>query len=212
MGPLRSCFCGATDQRYRCSDERNVTGQSCGGPCDRKLKCGAHRCAQACHVGACAPCAVETTSLCYCGADVRQILCGTGKAAPAVARNDARAPASSEPLPRAFSCGAVCGDLLECAHHRCAAPCHSGPCVPCARSPAVITHCPCGKVPLGVGVDGDDVEAASPSIALCLGAVRTSCEDPIPSCGQACGKLMACGVHRCTLPCHEGACGRAAVL
>jgi transcriptional repressor NF-X1 len=208
MGPLRSCFCGATDQRYRCSDERNVTGQSCGGPCDRKLKCGAHRCAQACHAGACAPCAVETTSLCYCGADVRQILCGTGKAAPAVARNDARAPASSEPLPRVFSCGAACGDLLECAHHRCAAPCHSGPCAPCSRSPAVITHCPCGKVPLGVGVDG---EAASPSIALCLGAVRTSCEDPIPSCGQACGKLMACGVHRCTQPCHEGACGACTV-
>ena len=51
LGPLRSCYCGQTDYRAQCSDERNTRGSSCGNVCDAPLDCGNHRCSRVCHPG-----------------------------------------------------------------------------------------------------------------------------------------------------------------
>jgi transcriptional repressor NF-X1 len=217
LGPLRSCWCGATDFRVRCADDRSLAGQSCGGVCGRKLGCGEHRCQQLCHAGECAPCNVQDWSRCYCGGAVRALPCGAGITADAHVRNDKRADAAlpadtaavaGQVLPRAFACDAPCDDLLDCGQHRCLELCHSGACKPCALSPQLVTHCPCGKVRLGVAADGAAPAADSPpSISLCERTRRTSCKDAIPTCGQTCDKLMSCGVHRCRRACHSGACG-----
>ncbi|XP_077241128.1 NF-X-like 1 [Tasmannia lanceolata] len=85
-----------------------------------------------------------------------------------------------------FSCNSVCGKTLDCGHHNCSETCHPGPCGECEFLPARIHTCYCGKTPLQIE--------------------RKSCLDPIPTCSQACGKLLHCGSHHCKETCHEGDC------
>src|SRR5690349_2045801 len=37
-------------------------------------------------------------------------------------------------------------------------------------------------------------------------ALRSSCVDPIPLCGQICDKVKQCGKHTCHRECHTGPC------
>ncbi|PNH12668.1 NF-X1-type zinc finger protein [Tetrabaena socialis] len=60
--------------------------------------------------------------------------------------------------------------------------CHSGPCGECPS--AGERTCPCGRV----SHEG------------------LSCADKVPTCGETCGRLLACGVHRCRDRCHHGEC------
>jgi hypothetical protein len=60
--------------------------------------------------------------------------------------------------------------------------CHVGKCGVCPFSG--IRSCPCGKQTY----DG------------------MSCADKVPTCGETCGKLLPCGVHRCQDRCHQGEC------
>ena len=34
------------------------------------------------------------------------------------------------------------------------------------------------------------------------------CTDDIPTCGDTCGKMLACGIHSCPERCHTGPCGK----
>lgn len=77
-----------------------------------------------------------------------------------------------------FSCGDLCGRFLGCGLHKCEEECHFGECGPCPLLPESVTHCPCGKSPLA------SIEGAKP---------RLSCSDPVPTCGETCGKLLQCG-------------------
>ncbi len=92
-----------------------------------------------------------------------------------------------------FSCNQTCDALLSCKLHRCTRECHpwEGPGGhECPRSPRVVTRCPCGKK--------TQAELGS--------RPRTRCTDPVATCGGVCGRLLACGVHRCYWRCHEGPC------
>eukprot|EP01117_Protostelium_nocturnum_P015566 TRINITY_DN6052_c0_g4_i4.p1 TRINITY_DN6052_c0_g4~~TRINITY_DN6052_c0_g4_i4.p1 ORF type:complete len:1098 (+),score=309.46 TRINITY_DN6052_c0_g4_i4:146-3439(+) len=84
------------------------------------------------------------------------------------------------------SCGESCGKQRKgtSCPHSCTETCHPGPCPPCsALSPP--HHCFCAKI-----------------------QYRTRCgeKDNGKSCGEKCGKLLSCGLHRCSQVCHDGQC------
>lgn len=74
-----------------------------------------------------------------------------------------------------YSCKKTCESKLTCGEHNCEQLCHEGVCGACQRDPLQVTHCHCGKT------------------ALTKDQTRTSCLDPIPSCGKACGRQLPCG-------------------
>lgn len=90
-----------------------------------------------------------------------------------------------------FSCGTTCNAWLDCGKHRCEAPCHGGNCAPCERAPERVKWCPCGSTML------TELQTQP----------RESCLDPIPTCARTCGRLLACGLHKCERKCHTGPCG-----
>lgn len=93
---------------------------------------------------------------------------------------------SEPPLPCGFelqSCGLFCGKELPCGH-KCSLRCHSGPCVgecaekvsaKCMQHHTTVPYIPC------------HVAHYKPHLVRC---------------GQQCGTVLSCGLHRCPLPCH----------
>ena len=92
------------------------------------------------------------------------------------------------------SCGQTCGRLRimpkQCPHP-CELQCHAGPCPPCTHM-GPTKSCFCGK------------KSARRQCAETNYEEDWSCEEP-------CDRTMACGVHRCTRPCHSGSCGPCSV-
>ncbi|XP_039900301.1 transcriptional repressor NF-X1 isoform X1 [Simochromis diagramma] len=177
----KSCICGRTSQPVRCGQ---ATVLQCDKVCGAVLNCAEHTCVQVCHSGTCQPCQLQVQQVCFCGVTAREVPCGTDKAGFDGSGH--------------FSCGKICGKMLNCEVHRCQQACHRGPCKPCPRSPSLVNMCPCGQTPL--------------TKLLELGySERRSCSDPIPSCGKTCNKPLACGssdiIHLCEKLCHEGSCG-----
>ncbi|CAH1183422.1 unnamed protein product [Phaedon cochleariae] len=84
-------------------------------------------------------------------------------------------------------CEGPCGKLLECGLHNCKLTCHSGDCGLCDKM--IIQECYCGK-------EGRKVPCHSKQ----QGRVQYEC-------GDICGKMLACGNHKCQSLCHEGPCG-----
>lgn len=81
------------------------------------------------------------------------------------------------------SCGEKCGRPLQPAcSHKCIILCHPGPCPPCPQT--VRVSCYCGQ--------------SSPTVRRCSAAAW--------ACSKPCGRLLACGIHPCTIPCHPGEC------
>ncbi|KAJ8277037.1 hypothetical protein GJAV_G00070760 [Gymnothorax javanicus] len=177
----RACVCGKTNQPVRCGQSASIR---CSTVCNATLNCGEHNCADICHGGSCQPCPLLTKQVCFCGAQSREVPCGTDR--------------DNFDGTGHFSCQKLCGKQLDCGNHSCQQPCHAGPCLSCPRLPRLVRSCPCGQTAL--------------SKLLELGyAERSSCTDPIPSCGKSCGKPLPCGssdtVHTCENLCHEGRCG-----
>ena len=78
---------------------------------------------------------------------------------------------------------------LDCGNHVCELDCHEGACPSCPLLPSHVTSCPCGATPL--------------SSLLSEGSERSSCLDPVPTCGKVCGRRLPCWsdgtcVHVCT--------------
>ncbi len=81
--------------------------------------------------------------------------------------------------------------------------CHDGVCGECPLS--LPRNCPCGKTskyyspPL----------PPTPSYTHPLTHTEHTlpCTEETPRCGSSCDKLLSCGVHRCTRPCHSSKCG-----
>lgn len=81
------------------------------------------------------------------------------------------------------SCGETCGKLLQpSCGHRCLLLCHPGRCPPCSKM-LVDASCFCGSQKMA-----------------------RRCGAKFWSCGQPCGRVLACGTHRCSQPCHSGEC------
>ncbi|NXY36004.1 NFX1 protein, partial [Pomatorhinus ruficollis] len=176
----RTCECGQTSHSVRCGQSTKI---HCSNVCGNTLNCGKHSCTQVCHAGKCSPCQLTVQQVCYCGSNLKEVLCG-----------------SKEEFSDgfgSFSCQNICGKKLNCGRHNCKQICHPQPCQLCPRLPQVVYRCPCGQTPL--------------SKLLELGCVeRKICTDPIPSCGKTCGKPLSCGsyefIHTCESLCHEGDC------
>ena len=175
MAPVQNCFCGRATYRLRCGQPDN--GQSCGSKCAKILNCGRHTCEATCHAGACGKCTCEVEQTCYCGKNTEKRICGA---------EDEKENSEG----RFFSCHNKCERTLDCGKHQCERTCHFNACEPCALTPERVSHCGCGKV---------DIKVLLPN------APRKSCLDPIPTCGNICGKMRLCG-HRCKAMCHPGEC------
>ncbi|WAQ98797.1 NFXL1-like protein [Mya arenaria] len=122
-----------------------------------------------------------------CGQHTCQQTCHSGECSPCPMTSSQRCQCgkSSSVRPCAspdWQCDQVCGKRLSCGNHVCESVCHRGPCGDCPRGG--VRKCPCGKT-----------EYDKP------------CTEDIPTCGDTCGKLLACGIHSCVQRCHYGSCG-----
>lgn len=154
------CFCGKLQDPP--SDDPWVLPHSCGEVCNRPLKhnCG-HNCLLLCHPGPCPSCPKLIKSKCYCGAVSEVRRCGF----------------------KNFSCNNLCSKPLQCGVHKCAQPCHDGPCPPCAARGVYACRC------------GEEKQ-------------ERECHDREFRCEGACDRALKCGKHRCEKGCHEiGGCG-----
>ncbi|KAF9547072.1 FKBP12-associated protein [Mortierella hygrophila] len=186
LGPIQSCHCGNDSFQLRCvdTDFSFQTGKSCNQVCGELLGCGKHSCTSLCHAGLCPPCEEFEEQKCYCGKHGRKARCGDG---------DAKATLVDGVEQLGFyECRETCGRPLACGHHECTKPCHpqDSELGECSARPEVVKTCPCGSKPIEIAMKGK---------------IRTSCLDPIPSCGGVCKKPLNCG-HRCMQKCHLGAC------
>lgn len=208
-------------QRYECYCGKEVdpqfdpwqTPHSCGNRCNRQLAGCSHRCMLLCHPGPCPPCPQTVNISCHCGQgkiSVRrcsdslwscgkqcgkelgckshpcQEICHQGPCPPCprTSIQSCQCKKTKEPRPCSspvFKCGHICGKLHACGHHACDSVCHPGPCPPCPLS--LERYCPCGK-----------------------SSFQLSCTEATPTCGDTCGKLLACGSHNCAERCHRGKC------
>lgn len=81
------------------------------------------------------------------------------------------------------SCGQKCKKKLEpLCGHECLLLCHPGPCPPCPKTVNVSCFC----------------KREKPKIRRC--------SDKNWSCGKICDKLLSCGQHKCSQPCHGDDC------
>ncbi|XP_062586553.1 LOW QUALITY PROTEIN: transcriptional repressor NF-X1-like [Saccostrea cucullata] len=224
------CFCGKVrDPEWN----RMETPHSCGEVCRkiRSINCK-HNCNILCHPGPCPPCNAVVPRHCLCGKTSQSTKCSSvevfrcssvcdkqlncGKHfCKAVCHDGQCEPCqevikqecygshetreitcgSSESFTDSFCCGKTCSKKLNCGNHECKEVCHEGPCQSCLLLPEVIKTCPCGARDL------KDLGSTP----------RQSCLDPIPTCGNKCGKPLKCGPskkpHICERKCHEGPCG-----
>ncbi|ORX44066.1 hypothetical protein DM01DRAFT_1340476 [Hesseltinella vesiculosa] len=180
MGSVTVCFCGKERRQAKCVDtDYDTNAYSCKTICGQRLGCGEHTCQETCHPGLCPPCqVVNVEQECYCGQTTRSTRCGDGLPF-----------ASADGHIGHFTCDNKCTKTYDCGVHQCDQGCH--PCqssTTCPYSPERILTCPCGATNM------ED---------LCQ--PRTSCQDPIPTCGGICHKALPCG-HNCPQPCHRGPC------
>ncbi|KAL4778914.1 hypothetical protein BJX76DRAFT_342251 [Aspergillus varians] len=191
MGPTQDCFCGMNSSTKRCQDTDYEHGWSCGEVCGDLLPCGEHTCHRPCHEGLCGACEVKIDAQCYCGKAQTEMLCSSKdeELESELLHEDGHV----EEWTGCFSCGDVCNRPFDCGVHFCQKGCHpqDSQAAHCPRSPDVVSHCPCGKTLLA------DLPGYTP---------RTSCEDSISNCLEACGKTLPCG-HSCEKICHTGPCG-----
>ncbi|EPE06764.1 nf-x1 finger transcription [Ophiostoma piceae UAMH 11346] len=188
MGPLMTCFCGKQTSIKECALSTGLgVSWSCGAPCSQLMACGVHRCERTCHVDDCGPCKVPLPSTCYCGKVDRELLCKDRKAP-----ETSWSASTASSFEGTFDCNAVCGRAFDCGKHHCTKPCHAQDeqAEHCPTSVDIVTHCLCGKTHL----------------ALILGSgERTSCDDPVPSCGKVCNKKLPGCSHACQELCHDTA-------
>lgn len=127
--------------------------------------------------------------------------------------------------------------VLSCKTHRCSQPCHDGECPPCGKTSLQWCRCgaeqrlqpcaeptfscgrvcskplPCGCTCLQVCHEGGNACPPCPRTLPrpCFCAKKNTvlpCGEEVASCGGTCGKLLACGYHRCTARCHPGECSK----
>lgn len=192
MGPTQDCFCGRNSSTKRCQDTDYENGWSCGEICGDLLPCGEHTCPRPCHEGLCGDCEERVEARCYCGKVQTEMLCSS-KDEEMDSHMLHDEDGEVEDWTGCFSCGDQCNRPFDCGVHFCQKGCHPQDVQPahCPRSPDAVLHCPCGKTSLA------EIPGYTP---------RNSCEDPIPNCLEACGKILPCG-HSCDKVCHTGSCG-----
>eukprot|EP00899_Mesostigma_viride_P018045 jgi/Mesvir1/26241/Mv05719-RA.2 len=198
----------------------------CPEVCGRKLRCGNHKCPAPCHRGPCLPCPVTVRIACACGATAVTVPCGADSGVrpprcfkfcpvpPTCHHGSGCVPHLCHfgPCPL---CELPCGRPHEC-QHACPDRCHDGPpgCGPappsnCKSAHKAATSAPGPSGPTSALPGGGERRPCPP----CQVPVRRRCvggheERPVPCtsapfhCDAPCGQPLACGNHRCALPCH----------
>ncbi|KAJ2852059.1 FKBP12-associated protein [Coemansia brasiliensis] len=196
MAPEQWCFCGRLSYQPRCGADYDPTTciKSCGSICGDVLGCGRHKCEEPCHSGLCPPCPHKEEQQCYCGKHKRTVRCGAGNPQPTFVVQEVDGKQVSIEQTGHYDCGETCKQTLGCGIHKCERSCHPLP-EPgvshgeCPWDPEIVSACHCGK-----------------KLASELGAARTKCTDPVPSCNQECQRQLPGCSHTCTEACHVGAC------
>ncbi|CAD8107016.1 unnamed protein product [Paramecium sonneborni] len=152
QGVELKCFCGKKTKQMQCSEIKKDF--SCGQSCGKMLNCNKHICQKQCHNGNCQPCIEIHEVQCYCGNEKNSINCAQSS----------------------YSCGKICGKILDCGQHQCLEQCHPK-CQPCKLKPELIIFCACGKYKI------NDL----------IKEQRKSCLDPIPNCGTPIETTLNCG-------------------
>ncbi|CAH1179658.1 unnamed protein product [Phaedon cochleariae] len=195
----------------KCCDENCPP---CEKSCGRTLSCGNHKCISVCHRGPCYPCNQTDEVSCRCGTTKLVVPCGR--------KHKTKPP----------KCNKLCLLPPDCHHdkrenHRC----HFGDCPACRqicnKNRTTCPHaCPslCHSAVL-VKIEGQKAsmpwEQTKPQIerkalpcpncvvlmpVTCLGEHETNdwpCYLAKPSsCHRPCGRILECGNHSCSLPCH----------
>ncbi|EJD05624.1 uncharacterized protein FOMMEDRAFT_165999 [Fomitiporia mediterranea MF3/22] len=180
------CYCGKSSKSLKCGEGeqkdcsiRNDDGIleewdgrfACAEPCGRPFDCGVHKCVRPCHPPSTSapqcPRAPSLVTHCPCGKRLLEELEGglRMKCSDSIA-----------------TCGNTCMKKLDGCKHVCSAPCHVGPCPPCAI--LLIIPCRCGSTTRAV---------------KCHESTSSSSTDII--CDKPCTALRACGHHRCNRLC-----------
>ncbi|XP_035689265.1 LOW QUALITY PROTEIN: transcriptional repressor NF-X1-like [Branchiostoma floridae] len=162
----------------RCNKKRKCGRHKCGQPCcveldhtcpfvcGRKLSCGLHRCEQPCHRGNCEPCWQTSFEELYCH-------CGASVLFPPV-------PCGTPPP----ECHRMCSRQHSCEHqvqHTCHSDDKCPPCTFLVQRKCMGQHELRNNVP---------------------------CHITDISCGRPCNRLLPCGVHQCLRICHKDECVR----
>ena len=175
------CWCGKDEA------PRSISGippHSCGQTCARPRtlpKPCPHPCDLLCHAGPCPPCKqMGPVQSCFCGKKATSRRC--------VDTN----------YDSGWSCGEICGDLMPCGEHYCPRPCHEGLCGACETP--VESRCYCGKSEQTLLCCNREEEKQS---------IRSDDPTRDPTvwsgafeCGNTCGRLFDCGLHKCQKQCH----------
>lgn len=209
------CYCGKVVDP---SVDAMLVPGSCGGPCERRQadpQCP-HRCTLLCHPGPCPPCQRTRAQACYCEKATQIVGCSSGVVGYECGQlcgktldcgnhlcesscHEGPCPICSVMVEESCYCGTTtrlrrcarlpgfrcnkrCEKMRDCGHHPCGSLCHPGDCEVCLRIPSRQCFCPCGKTRVTV--------------------TRTSCLDPVPSCGLPCEMPLPCG-HSCWKVCHD---------
>ena len=150
-------------------------------PSSRLFNCGIHKCSMMCHppspVAPECPFSPSVVTHCPCG---KHLL--SDPSAPSYFRNNMKLirTACTDPVP---TCTSLCEKPLEGCTHSCCAPCHTGPCPPCAVP--LVRPCRCG---------------ATTSPIICS-AAQAETESTAFLCNRPCGALRSCGHHQCSRIC-----------
>ena len=212
----KKCRCGASEKKFKCHDyqkrlknflsnnpnavylQQEDSWIRCGKKCKRVKSCGKHTCSEIC-------CAGRNNRTYFEGHQCRKICnkpldcgrhrcssyCHRGKCNPCgvTYRNGVECACGSVYVPGPFQCGtrdipvcnSTCDKVLDCGH-LCAAKCHHGACPPCNR----LCSKPCQSHGLMVH--------------------NMPCHVENRSCGNPCGQILQCGIHKCNKTCHLGPC------
>ncbi|KAK7271182.1 hypothetical protein RJT34_26865 [Clitoria ternatea] len=201
---VTTCCCGKTrleNERRSCLDPI----PTCSQVCSKLLRCGTHRCKEACHVGECPPCLVQVSQKCRCGSTSRTVECYktteengefTCEKPCGRKKNCGRHRCSERCCPLSnpnnnlngdwdpHFCSMPCGKKLRCGQHLCESLCHSGHCPPCLETIFTDLTCACGRTSI------------PPPLP---------CGTPPPSCQLPCSVPQPCG-HSGSHSCHFGDC------
>ncbi|KAM7499374.1 hypothetical protein LguiA_023788 [Lonicera macranthoides] len=207
----RNCPCGKRVYEGIACD---VVVPMCGATCDKKLRCGLHRCPERCHRGLCIEtCRVVVTKSCRCGSLRKQVPCYQDltcerkcQTVRDCGRHACKRRCCDGDCP---PCSEICERKLRCKNHKCPAPCHRGVCAPC---PVMVTiSCSCGETHFEVpcGTEMDQKPPRCPKLCSIAPLCRHAsiCKPhkchygACPPCRLICEEEYPCG-HKCKLRCH----------
>lgn len=214
-------LCETKCKRMRDCNKHSCNRKCCDGtcppcekPCGRTLSCGNHKCNSVCHRGPCYPCNLTEVITCRCGTTKLIVPCGR--------KHKIRPPKCSKPcqIPpdchhekrlnhkchfgECPSCKQICNKPRSQCPHLCSAICHSAVLIKIESQKASMPWeqtkpqverkalpCPDCTVQVPVTCLGEHEVANWP----CYIAKPSSCERP-------CERILLCGNHTCTFPCH----------